>query len=276
MYTRFLFCICIFIFLGCEDKTQVVPNTNPFEVIPQNFKQNCLLENFCSEANGSCVANSFYLDTLLQQYKSHLVVCNFHTNDWLESPTSNQLSSTLGGLVGVPRAAINREPALNTVNSEDGVVIYSPINWLTNLTRIYKKQATCVLSIETGFETSEKGFATIYIAHKEAIVKETKLVVYAVEDNIPQFNQQNATPNFVHNHVFKKILTNNEGELVNLSNSSTAGEIIPITISAIELNNYNLANLYLIAFLYQPNADYRKLNVLNVQQVKFGAVKTWD
>jgi hypothetical protein len=66
------------------------------------------------------------------------------------------------------------------------------------------------------------------------------------------------------------------GEPVLLNEAFDEGEIKQVSFSNIDLQNLDKSNLRFLAILYQYNTDFRKMKILNVQEVGLGGNKYWD
>lgn len=267
------------ILIGCQKQEDIIitPSNNPFEVMPERFQQNILLEHFSDEAQSVTVENSLFVDQLKSKYPSRLIVANFHQNDFLATSYSSFLGTSLGGLLSISKGAINRNIGKQTLAQEDGQVLLSPQNWEgAILQALQKPDAPLSISLETGTEANDVGFVKVYIAHKTSISPTAKLVVYLLEDNIQPIFQNGNQIGFSHQNVFKNLLTEYEGDSVDLTGSSEKGLIHKSTFTNINLNNYNVANLKVIAFVYENHPDFKQKQILNSQEANFYGVHYWD
>lgn len=274
---KVLFAILVFTsFISCKDKeVTIIPNTNPLETIPQTFKQNILLESMLGEWNDESVNATNTLESFRAQSNYSIFVANFHTNDWLEIPQSEEIKDFLGGYIGIPKASINRKPGINTNFNENNYVWLSQINWEASIKRAQLDTPKIAISLESKFE-NQVGSINIYVAHHEAIAGDTRFVVYAVEDSIKNVFQSGATSNFYHQSVVKDVLPSLQGDTINLNEEFPLGTIRKKTISNIDLSKLNISKLRFIAFLYVNNSDFKKRTILNVQEVKFGGTRYWN
>ncbi|MBK7763139.1 MAG: Omp28-related outer membrane protein [Bacteroidetes bacterium] len=269
----------ISLFSACKQDGQViVPSRNPFEVMPIKLKQNVLLESFSEESQSTTVTNSELIDQLKAKYTGRLISANFHRNDFLATSYADFLAAKLGGLVFNSKGCVHRKVGSNTIGgSEDNLLLLSPVNWDYAIEKIVNQDiAPLSISLETTTDANGKGLVNIYIAHKESITSDTRLVVYLLEDNIQPIFQVGAPTDYLHQNVFKNVLTSYDGDAIDLSKSSSKGEIIKRSLSGINLADYNVQNLKVIAFIYSYSSDSRKIKVINVQEVNFFGVHYWD
>ncbi len=262
--------------LSCNKTLPIItPESDAYKVFPTQMKQKVLIENFVSEFLEKSVTNSFFVNTLEEKYGNSLIFCNVHKQDWLETPFTSDLITLLGGFIYYPRAAINRLNGNNT-QGEDGKTMLDPINWESTIERALQEEPTISLAVKTAIDKDLKGSVELYIAHKEAILQDTRIGLYMVEDNIQSLFQQGANDNFLHQHVMKNALLPVQGEPIQLTNEVPQGEILIKQFSDIELKLYHLNNAHLVAFIFNYDADYKKIKVLNAIKVKFGANKFWN
>lgn len=252
--------------------TEFTPKNNPFEVVPARFRQKVLIESFVAEWTSSSLQAALKTSAITTEYPDEVFTVNLHVNDWLSIPFHEHLSDLLGGLIDVPRAAINRIP--NT--AKDSYTLLPIGEWTNGINQALKTASSLALAIETGFTTSKTGFANVYIAHKEAISGNIRLFLYITQDQIPALFQQGATDVYHHQNVLRDVLPGIGGEAVSLSEDFPDGVIVKTSFPAINLQNLDLTQLKLTAFVARMDSDFRKMRILNVQQVRFGGNKYWD
>jgi|688.fasta_scaffold278720_2 hypothetical protein len=271
------FLFTILMYASCKDAAPIViPKDNPFEVLPVRYVQNVLLESFVAEWTSETIQTSLLEDQLKLMYPNRLFVANLHVNDWLEIPYTNYLSGELGGLLTVPRAAINRTPGTNTLLNEDNVSLLSSTNWQTAIEKALKVEASLCLSLETGLSSNKTGFINVYIAHKDALVADTRIGIYLVQDGVPALFQTGATDVFIHNNVLSNVLPSMEEDTISIREEAPQGEIIQRSFSNIDLKNIDVTKLKAIVFIYTADPDFRKIRIINSQEVKWGGNKYWD
>ncbi len=278
MKNKQFFTILLFMLLAsCRDKTTEIPlEQDPFKVVPAHFIQKVLLENFVSESNSESVENSFLVKDLEKKYGDRLIVCNFHKQDWLETPYTSDLVTALGGMSAYPRAAINRRLGINTIQNEDNIALLSPVNWEYTIENALLQEAKVSLAAETSIRYPNTGNIKLHVAHKDALPDDMRIGLYMVEDNVQSIFQQGSNDNFTHHNVMKNSLTDIAGDVVDLSIENTTGEIVTREYKDIELKFYHTENLYLVAFVFNYDKDFRKMRIYNALKVKFGGVKFWN
>ena len=269
-------------FLGCKDKpTIIVPTQNTFKVMPSKFIQNILVEEFGGEWYAPCVEGAQKIEFLKTKYPNRIKAVSIHNNDWLEIPYQSYLATWLGGLVSYPRASINRNLGENTLNGlDDTYTLLSLKNWDNTINNNINQESLISIALETITPSTNIGKLNVYIARKYDIGSDTRIGVYFVEDNVQSIFQQGANANFIHQNVLKSVF-NYEGDTVKLYqgneiNTNESPEIVKKQFTDIDLTKYNVLNLKIIVFVFNFNNDFRKMKILNVQEVKWGGNKYWD
>ena len=271
----FLFCTLWMGFLqsSCtKPATEFVPKENPFEVVPARFPQKVLMESFVAEWTSSSLQAAVQTGNITKEYPDAVYPVNLHVNDWLSIPFHEYLSDLLGGLLDVPRAAVNRTPAAG----KDSYTLLPPGEWTKAIEQALQPEAPLALSIATGFTNAQSGYADVYIAHKQAISGDLRVFLYLSQDQIPALFQQGATDVFHHQHVLRDVVPGLDGEPVSLNEEFPEGEIIRKSFPSINLQNLDLTQVKLTAFVARMDPDFRNMRILNVQQVSFGGNKYWD
>lgn len=266
-------------FSACSPKhTVIIPETDAFRVMPASFPQHVLIEYAQNENNADCPEAALSLQDFQAEFGSRLTMAAFHVTDWLEIPFSSNLAGQLGGMPSIPRAGFNRITGTNTLNQlDDNVVWLSQANWYTHVLKAFKTTAPLSIALQTTLNSDSTADATIYIAHKDLPTSPMRLMLYLVEDNLPSLQQQGADSSFVHQHVIRDVVTDYAGDAIQLSQpTDTIGKIDQLSYANIPLTGINLFNCRLIAFVYRYDNDFRKRQIINVQEVKLGYNKYWD
>lgn len=268
----------LFLCLSCsQEKLVIEPEQNPFAVMPSTFKTHVLIENIEGENNSDCVDASVLLGQFKNQYYKQLTLASIHQNDWLEIPYGKDLEEQLGGVVSYPRASIQRMLGENTVNKlDDNFVWLSQLNWYKHLQQAFVHIPPLAISLESSFTNAQFANLHVYIAHKTALPPNARLQVYIVEDNLPAVFQLGANSNYIHQHVVREVISDYKGDpIISLDGENEEG-IKKISYTNIPLQGYQLNHIKFVAFIYTYSADFRKKQILNVQEVNIGGNKYWD
>ena len=276
--TLYIYILSLLVFFSaCNEKNATNPiSSNPFEVMPATFKQNVLLESFVAEWANESIESAALIEELKNAYPNRVYPCNLHVGDWLETPYSDVLSNQLGGLIELPKASINRIPLALTSSIENGFTLLSRQHWGFQIGKALSSQAKVAIALESKITSSNQVDLSVYLAHKEALLGDVRLQVYLLQDNIKTSTQSGGSDNYLHQYVLQGIASEFPGELVILTEESEEGEIVKSQFSLINIAGLDKTNLRLMAVLYEYNTDFRKMKVLNVQDVRIGGNKYWD
>ncbi len=263
--------------LACKDKANVIiPEQDPFKVFPSQIVQHVLLEHFVSESNEESVENSFFIKALEKKYGSRFIATGLHKQDWLETPYSDELATRLGGMSSYPRAAVNRMPGIHTVMGEDHFTLLHPLNWDYAIERALAENPAIALAVETKIVEGKSGRVKLHIAGRNGWSNDLRVGMYLIEDSVQSIFQQGSSEQFLHQHVMKYSLFGFEGDTLQLKSEDRGNEIISQTYDPIDLTFYNPDRLYLVAFVFNYDPDFRKMKICNAVKVKFGGTKFWN
>ncbi len=264
------------LFTSCYKNKVIEVKRNPFEVMPVSFRQNVLLETFAQESLNETVSTTAFISDLEKLYPDGLYPVSLHRNDFLATAYSDYLGTKLGGLVDILHGSVSRSMVENTLGNEDHLLLLSQQNWAYAIGKFSKQQAPLSIALETSADTNGKGNLQVYIAHKEAIPGDTRIMVYMLENEVQPVFQEGAPAGFKHRHVLKNLLTAFDGDPIDLSRAHPEGEIIKKSYNGFDLSQYNTAQLQIVVFICTQSNDLRQLKVLNVQGVNFYGVHYWD
>lgn len=269
----------ISLLLACKkNNNEITPTQNPFEVMPASLVQNVLLENFTGEWCAPCVNAASQIQALQLKYGVRLKVVNIHYNDWLEISYGNYLAGELGGLINIPRAAVNRSPGVQTFNgADDQYSLLAPINWDNAIRQqlMQPNQAPVAIALSCSGK-SNNATVTAYIAHPQNINANTRIGLYIIDKEVQAIQQQGANSNYKHAQVLVDNLGFETTDTVSLINEENKAAISKKTFAGINLSKYDLSHIEIVVLVYTYDIDYRKMKILNVQNVLWGGNKYWD
>lgn len=278
MYRKIIYIlVIIFAINSCKKKSpEFIAEDNPFNVFPKVISQNVMLENIVSESSELSYSNYFLVETLKEKYPQ-LININFHKLDWLETPATNELIDLLGGIPNFPIADTNRLIGKNTILNQDNYTFLYPVNWDLAISRAYNENPQMSLAIETSIDEKNIASATLYIATPNAIQENTRLGCYLVQDNIAPIFQMGVPSDdtFKHQQVLVESIYPAVGRAIDLTNIEDS-TITKINIEQIDINPYKKNDLYLVAFVFKYDLDYRKIRIYNTIKVKLGGLKFWN
>lgn len=250
-------------------------NNNGYATLPDAFTKKVLVEEFTGEWCVNCPDGALYLSNIMTKYPTQVISAGVHQGDWLEISQLTALSNHLGGVAGYPRAAINRVPATNTSNGQDGMVVYSRGNWESNVARLIDvsgKTGKTGLAIETALN-GDKLNVTVHCGYKANETRDTRLTVYIIENDITARNQIGATTTpYIHKHALRKVVTAATGDAIDMK----TGSYLKKEYKDISLAGYDLQNVEVIAFINVVGSGSTQHEILNVQEVAAGENKNYD
>ncbi|HMN31856.1 MAG TPA: Omp28-related outer membrane protein [Chitinophagaceae bacterium] len=278
MFQRVTFILILVAFISSckKDKDDFTIEKNPFNVFPKHLTQQVLLENIVSESSELSFSNYFLVESLKVKYPQ-LINVNFHKLDWLETPATNELIDLLGGISTIPIAASNRLIGKNTIYNQDNFTFLFPINWDLAISRAYAQTPPMSLAIESSINEQQIASASLYIATPSAILEDTRLGCYLVQDSIQSIFQVGVPSgnSFKHEQVLVESLYPLSGEKIDLS-AIEDSSITKVQLKSMDIQAYVKENLYLVAFLFKYDTDFRKIKIYNAIKVKLGGVKFWN
>lgn len=265
---------------GCkkdENTSAPDPNANNgFANVPSAFTKKVLLEEFTGEWCVNCPDGADYIKNILAKYPTQVISAGIHQGDWLEISQLTSLSSHFGGIGGYPRAAINRVPATNTTNGQDGMVVYSRGNWESNVARLIdaagSKTGKTGLAIEANLNGNQVN-VKVHCGFTKNESRDTRLTVYVIEDDITAINQIGATTTpYIHKHTLRKVLSGPYGDAIDMK----SGNYIKKEYLNVDISGYNKSNVKIIAFINVVGSTSTMHEVLNVQETAVGETKNYD
>ena len=271
----------VFLFAGCkkeEPATGSDPyNSDPLTVVgavPSGFTQKVVIEKFTGEWCVNCPDGAARLKEVLDAHPNKAIAAEIHQNDWLEISQFSVLDKHLGGIIGFPRAALNRLHATQTINpNQDGFLVISRGNWAAATDRLLQEEAKAGLALITRLNGGKLDIKVLAASNTD-VEKETRLTVYILEDGIVAKNQTGASAGYTHYHVLRKVASEGIGDIIDLNK---AGSLVVKEYKNIDVSGYNTANLKVIAFVnVMPTSTDNERRILNGQEVKAGQIKKWD
>ena len=242
--------VLAFGFTACDELDE---NERFVEMPAQESKRNVLVEEFTGQKCTNCPDAHKALAALSEQYGSNLIAVGIHagsfaigedeTNKYfpvgLKQPEGEEYANKWGDLdaLGYPCAVFDRRgsAALLTSGTWD-TNIYEEIQRPTNLDIDLAARVNAANEIE--ISTELKPYADM----------KGKLQLWVVEDGIvaSQIDHGSLKKNYVQNHVFRAAVNGTWGEDVTLKPQINQAKTASIAIK----DNWNVANLHIVAFVY--------------------------
>jgi len=216
MKNIFLSIITIIFFLSCTEKMVVIPDW-----IPPISDRVVLLEEITGVSCPNCPTGSAKVEDLLHLYEGQLVAIAIH-GDLLTEPLSDskydfrseegsEYESQLLPAWGKPAAAINRIFA-------DGQQSFSiPDAWAGYIEDELTKEHTLDLTLTTEYDQDSRLLkVNIGVIPLKDLEGNFNISIAITESHIidAQLNSNEVIPDYEHNHVFRKMITEIEGDFL--------------------------------------------------------------
>lgn len=257
--------------------------TIPVGNVPAKFKQKAIIEEFTGEWCGNCPSGASVMKSIIDAKPDQVVGVAIHQNDPYEVPG---VYNAMQGLffagsgvssIGFPGASISRQKSISA--SYANAAYDGRSEWSQQVDAKLAETAPLGLAMVTK-ESGDKLSIDLYIGHSTPIATDTRVTIYLIEDNVAESAagaQASGGGSYVHQHVVRKMLTDNLGDPVDLNNApSTKYTLVKFTNVDIAGTYKNKSNLKVVALINENGADATKHKVLNVQQAGLVDVKKWD
>lgn len=257
--------------------------TIPVGNVPAKFKQKAIIEEFTGEWCGNCPSGASVMKSIIDAKPDQVVGVAIHQNDPYEVPG---VYNAMQGLffagsgvssIGFPGASISRQKSISA--SYANAAYDGRSEWSQQVDAKLAETAPLGLAMVTK-ESGDKLSIDLYIGHSTPIATDTRVTIYLIEDNVAESAagaQASGGGSYVHQHVVRKMLTDNLGDPVDLNNApSTKYTLVKFTNVDIAGTYKNKSNLKVVALINENGADATKHKVLNVQEAGLVDVKKWD
>lgn len=253
----------LFAWVGCKEKPLSVPDSSV-------GKRKVLVEELTGVDCANCPKGPQELDALSKIYGKNLVAVAIHAgargsfNKQLPGAAYNFNTDELEELVAAigepslfPSAAINRQEA----NGDPSLFYEQPWGGLVALELGQDHNVGLFLENKYDSETRQVE-VEVRIAPEADLSGGHNLTVYMVQDSIvdPQNVFGTLTPNYVHRHVLRKVLTNVAGD--GIDEPLTKGAVVTRTFSYTLPADFDVLHGYVVAFIHRNgNPDKEVLQV---------------
>ena len=259
---------CAFVILigtfSCEERMVVIPDSSDID-----SDRIVLIEEFSGVKCPNCPDGNIQVEELIARFPSNLVSVTVHS-DFLATPFTDskfdfrseeaqQLEDFLGSWFGKPEATINRvlfdnEPFLRTG---------FPDQWPSYVESELLKPAMATVTIEHEYDPVARELtSTVTATAKVAISGDLRISAYLTESHIKDKQDDNGTkvPDYEHNHVLRKVLSNIEGDPVgsSLGVGESFNRSYSFTIPP-EDGWWVDDNMEMIAFISYNNSDNKEI-----------------
>ncbi len=282
---------CIMSFLSCqkgeESATPSDNTSNSIGSFPSSFSQKVVLELFTGAGQGQCTDGFVKLKDITDAYPTTAIPVMIHYSDAMEISYYNYLDSVYNNAMppSFPSGLVNRIPSLS-------VVVLNRTQWMSNFNQAKGKTPVCGLALKSSLNDS---IATVEIhaGFLQTLTGAYRLNVMLLENNVtgsgsqydqrnsyntitghPYFNLGDPILNFKHDHVLRKMISNNAGDLIPAASTVPGGHYVKTY--TFNIGSLKTDNLTIVAFIDKSGNTSTTHEVLNAQQAIFGSVKNWD
>jgi len=259
----FLLLPMLFLIFACEEvgpeinfETEV---TTPQDTTTNNeVQRTVLLEEFTGVRCANCPAGAELAQQLANESGGRVVIISIHSSGAFAIPYSGEvdfrtsqgdkIENLLGKASGYPSATINR----NLFDGEQTPIVTST-SWSKHITNQLEEAPTVDIELTA---TLNNGIIEVNCALNilKDIAEDVKLSVVVVEDEIvsPQNVNSVKVDDYVHQHVFRTMLTPFDGEL--LTTGVLAGDQLNKSYQLTEISTtWNTNKLSVIAYVHGNN-----------------------
>ena len=232
----------------------------PVGAVPQTFTKKTILEEFTGEWCGYCPDGASIMESIGTSHPDKFYGVAVHQGDFMENASFFSFMDTYyGGISSFPSGSVAR----GTVESRG--------SWAGLVSSELAKPAELGLSLVCK-ESNDNLNISVYVGHNKAISGTTKLTIYILENGIDQVSQSNGGPGYIHQHVFRKVITANVGDDININDTKKhlLKEYKNIDIAGLYKKK---ANLKVLAFV---NVEGSGKTVMNAQESGLNETKKWD
>lgn len=218
--------------INLETETQVVEDTTTNEI-----KRVVLLEEFTGARCANCPAGAELAQQLAEESGNRVIIISIHSSGAFSlpyagemdfrTPEGDKIETFLGKASGYPSASINRK----LFDGELTAIVTGP-SWSNYINKELAETPAVNIELNASLES-----ATIDVSCNLNFLKDistdVKISVVVVEDDIisPQNVNSVKIDDYVHQHVFRTMLTPFDGELIttNVSSGDTIDKKFQLT-----------------------------------------------
>lgn len=248
----------------------------PVGEVPASFTQKVVLEENTGEWCGWCPEGAKIMDDEIAANPNAVIGVAIHDGDPMEVAAYNSWHKSFTNVGGFPNGNVSRRDA-----SGRGT-------WSGFINSDLALTPTCGLAMVTT-ESGGSLDVDVYVGYNAPVTGDTKISVVITEDKVPQSSpgaQSNYSSsvtvdaNWVHGHVFRGVLTANEGDAIDLSSGE---KYTKVSFSGVDLNGMGILdmnNVHVVAYVNMntgaPSPSANGKWILNAQQATVNETKKWD
>ncbi len=248
--------------------------TMPVGEVPGSFTKKVVLEENTGEWCGWCPEGAKVMEDAIAANPGKVVGIAIHDGDPMEVAAYNTWQKGLTGVSGFPSGSVQRADASNRGS------------WMGEINTALGLTADCGIAMVTS-ESGGMLDVDVYVGYNAPISGDTKISIAIIENDVPQSSpgaQSNYSSsvvvdaNWKHSHVFRGMVTANEGDAIDLSSSE---KYTKVSFKGVDLNSMKIgemSNVHVAAFvnLNSGASTPSKRDILNAQEAGLNETKKWD
>ena len=246
----------------------------PVGDVPDSWTKKAVLEENTGEWCGWCPEGAQIMEDAITANPGKVIGIAIHDGDPMEVAAYNSWQKGLTNVGGFPNGSVQRADA-----SSRGA-------WMGAINTALGLTADCGLAI-VATESGGLLDVDVYVGYNGPIAGDTKISIAIIENNVPQSSagaQSNYSStvtvdaSWMHSHVFRAMLTANEGDAIDLSSSD---KYTKVSFKGVDLNSMkigDMSNVHIAAFVNVNSgaSSASGRDILNAQESGLNETKKWD
>lgn len=257
------------------------------QVIQQFPEKHSLVEEVTGAWCGYCPRAPIIFESVVKPAHPNAIMVAIHSGDGMYTSDSRAVMDTY--VTGVPCGFVNRsKPSPYSVSM-------SPEQWKGALDKMDPEYTPADLNVYNYYNPETREWKIDVVADFVLdIAGDLRLNCYIVEDSLTgegrSWDQRNffnnsasdpymelmgagdPIPNYVHNHVVRKMLGGSWGEEGIIPKEAIAGERYVYSQTFTAPESWNMDNIHLIGLLQSYNSDINKRPILNVKEAQLANI----
>lgn len=260
--------LCCLLCSACDEIPPQIPALGPNSV----GERKVLIEEFSGVRCPNCPDGAEEIENLVALYGENLVPISIHASGSFAVPLPNsqfdfrtedgeELLDLLGVPLGYPAAVVNRVPPNGSSRLQQTQSIWAGI-----IDQVIQQAPVLSIDLALNYDEDLRAVSVnVSILPNETISSDVALSVALVEDNIqdPQLSSSGLIEEYMHRHVFRKMLSAPKGNLLNtpLERGQLVASDFNITLEA----GWKATDISIIAFVHRVGDNKE---VLQVEEIK--------
>ena len=253
---RLLLLFSVFILISISCKKEKNDKSND---VPESFTKKAVLEEFTGEWCGYCPDGAAIIRQLENDKPDEFYAISYHKSDPFEIP-AGQSYDNIFNHYGYPGGVVDRQGGAG-----------SRSQWESKVNQALAQTAECGLELNS---TLNGNTLKVKVSYAGTSDFDAFLTLAIVEDDVLESSPgaQNGAPvGYKHPALCRAIVTNTNGDPISVKK----GKIETKTDDNIDLSNYNINKVHVVAFIHK-NITGNQKDIYNAQGVKAGENKDFD